>query len=290
MNLLTPATMGTAWEAPWRARPRSGQTAPVQIAGSVAVVTGASSGIGRAVAVDLAARGAVVAVVARRQRELEETADLCRRSHPDCLALVGDVAAREDCEKVAGIVHERFGRADIVVNNAGISSHKDVRDTTIEDVQRLIAVNFLGAVNLTTQFLPGMVQRGRGFIVNVGSVAGTLPNPKEAAYGASKAALHNWTHGLRIDLHGTGVHAGLLSPGPIDTEIWEKDETPSSFDGKKHPPEVVAAGAARMIEKELVHLTVPRRYGAVGPMYNLPLVGRAMRWGLVRFEEAGSRG
>jgi short-subunit dehydrogenase len=167
--------------------------------------------------------------------------------------------------------------------------HKDVQETSIDDVERVLRINFLGAVHMVSQFLPGMVEQRRGFIVNVGSVAGQIPNPKETAYGAAKAALHNWTHGLNLDLHGTGVHAGLLSPGPIDTEIWDKDETPSSYTGKKYPPEVVAIGAARMIEKGLVHLTVPRRYGAVGPIYALPLLGRAVRVGLVRFEEAGLR-
>lgn len=261
----------------------------MEISRSVAVVTGASSGIGRSVAAELAGRRATVVVVARRERELEETAELCRRSSPDSFAVVADVADRVDSEKVGMAVHERLGRADILVNNAGISMHKDIRQTSVDDVQRVLGVNFLGAVNMMAQFLPGMLERGRGSIVNVGSVAGQVPTPKEVAYGAAKAALHYWTHGLAVDLHGTGVHVGLLSPGPIATEIWAKDETPSSYRGRMYPPEVVAAGLVRMVEKELVHLTVPRRYGAVGPLYTIPLVQRAIRWGLVRFEEAGQR-
>lgn len=255
----------------------------------MAVVTGASSGIGRAVAVDLAGRGATVVAVARRAAEVENTAEDCRRSSLDSFAVVADVSVPEDCEKVGLAVHERLGRADILVNNAGISMHKDIRHTSVEDVERVMRTNFLGAVHMMAQFLPGMLERRRGSIVNVGSVAGQIPNPKEVAYGASKAALHNWTHGLGIDLDGSGVHAGLLSPGPIDTEIWDKDETPASYNGRKYPAELVAAGVARMIERELVHLTVPRRYGAPGPLYALPLVGRAMRWGLLRFEEGGQR-
>ena len=261
----------------------------MKINGSVAVVTGASSGIGRVIAVDLARRGATVVVVARRVRALDETVEACRQSSRDSFAVVGDVSVTADCQQLAAAVDERLGQADIVVNNAGISMHKDAQDTTTDDVARVLGINFLGAVNVATQFLPGMVQRGKGSIVNVGSVAGQIPNPKELAYGASKAALYNWTHGLHLDLHGTGVHAGLLSPGPIDTEIWDKDETPSSYNGKKYPPEIVAVGVARMIEKELVQLTVPRHYGAVGSIYALPGFGRAMRWGLIRFEEAGQR-
>lgn len=261
----------------------------MRIEGSTALVTGASSGIGEAVAVDLARRGATVVVTARREQELEATADACRRHAPDSFAVVGDVSRREDCEGAVLAAGERLGGVDIVVNNAGISCHKDAADTTVEDVERVMAVNFLGAVYTTTAALPGMLARRRGAVVSVTSVAGYIPNPKESAYGASKAALSLWTHGLAVDLDGTGVHASVVSPGPIETEIWDKDETASSYSGPKFPPAVVAAAVARAIEKEIVHLTVPRRYGAVGVMYALPGLGRAVRRGLVRFERrAGS--
>lgn len=261
----------------------------MRIAGSTAIITGASSGIGRAIALDLARRGATVVVTARRAEELEATAAECRHHTPGSFAVTGDVASSDDCEQVVAQARERIGPVDIVVNNAGISMHKHALDTSPADVARILGINFMGAVNMTTPALTEMVERGRGSIVSISSVAAYIPNPKESAYGAAKAALHLWTHGLGVDLAGTGVHAGVLSPGPIDTEIWDKDETPSSYDGPKFAPEVAAAGVARMIEKELPHLTVPRRYGAVGPMYSLPLIGRAVRRGLIRFEEAGQR-
>jgi short-subunit dehydrogenase len=259
----------------------------MEIAGSVALVTGASSGIGRAVAVDLAKRGATVVVCARRAAELEATAEMCRRHAPDSFAVTADVGSAEDCARLIGVAVERLNGVDIVVNNAGVSMHKHALDTSAQDVARIMSVNFLGAVNITVPLLAGMVERGRGSVVSVTSVAAYLPNPKESAYGAAKAALHLWTHGLNVDLAGTGVHAGVLSPGPIDTEIWGKDELPSSYAGKKYPPEVVAVGVARMIDKELAHLTVPRRFGAVGPLYTLPGVNRLVRRGLIKFEEAG---
>jgi short-subunit dehydrogenase len=261
----------------------------MEIAGSVALVTGASSGIGRAVAVDLAKRGATVVVSARRAPELEETAEMCRRFAPASFAVTADVGSAEDCARLVGAAVERLQAVDIVVNNAGVSMHKHVLDTSPQDVAWILSVNFLGAVNITAPLLAGMVERGRGSIVSVTSVAAYLPNPKESAYGAAKAALHLWTHGLNVDLAGSGVHAGVLSPGPIDTEIWGKDETPSSYAGKKYPPEVVATGVARMIDKELAHLTVPRRFGAVGPLYTLPLIHRLVRKGLIRFEETGQK-
>jgi short-subunit dehydrogenase len=261
----------------------------MEIRDRVAVVTGASSGIGKAVAVELARRGAVVVCMARRAAELETTAAECRTYAPESYAIRADVAEPGDCEKVVKSADERFGRVDVLVNNAGISMHKHVLDTSPVDIEQVMRVNFFGAVTMTSLVLPSMVARGMGSIVNITSVAAQIPNPREAAYGAAKAALHAWTHGLAVDLHGTGVHAGVMSPGPIDTEIWDRDETPSSYNGRKYPAQIIADGVARMIERQQVHVTVPRRYGSVGALYGLPLAGRALRRGLVAFERAGEK-
>lgn len=261
----------------------------MRITGSIALVTGASSGIGRATAVELARRGATVVVTARRESELEETAALCRAYAPDSFAVVSDVSERAEAERPVHEALSRLGSVDIVVNNAGISTRKPAADTTVEDIERVMAVNFFGAVYTTMAALPFMLDRAMGSVVNVGSVAGYIPNPKESAYGASKAALSLWSHGLSVDLDGSGVHVGVLSPGPIDTEIWEKDENPAAYAGRKFPVETVAEGAARMVEKELRHLTVPRRYGAVGVMYAMPGLTRAVRRGIIRFDEKADR-
>jgi short-subunit dehydrogenase len=214
---------------------------------------------------------------------------MCRRYAPSSFGLTADVGSPNDCARLVAATVDRLHAVDIVVNNAGVSLHKHVLNTSPEDVARVMSVNFLGAVNITVPLLAGMVERGRGSIISVTSVAAYLPNPKESAYGAAKAALHLWTHGLNVDLAGSGVRAGVLSPGPIDTEIWGKDETPSSYAGKKYPAELVALGVARMIENELAHLTVPRRFGAVGPLYTLPVMNHLVRRGLIRFEKRGLR-
>jgi len=260
----------------------------MNIEGSVALVTGASSGIGAVVATDLARRGARVVVTARRQSELEQTAEQCRRHSPESFGVVADLAEPADCRRVVAEATEALGRVDIIVNNAGLSIRRHALDTTPEDVERLMRVNFFGAVHTTMAALPGMVQRRRGCVVNVTSVAGYIPNPKEAAYGASKAALSLWSHVLLVDLAGTGVHVGVLSPGPIDTEIWAKDEE-AAYHGPKFPPQVVADGVAKIVEHDVAHLTVPRRYGAMAPMYALPGISRAVRRGLVRFGQASER-
>jgi short-subunit dehydrogenase len=252
----------------------------------VAIVTGASSGIGAAVAVDLARRGARVVVVARRHDRLDATAEACRLHSPESIAHAADVSSREVCEEVVRATEARFGRIDIVVNNAGISIHRNAASTTVDEIERVMAVNFFGAVFLTMAALPGMLERHFGSVINVTSVAGYVPNAGESAYGASKAALSRWSHGLAVDLHGTGVHVGVLSPGPIDTEIWSLDEE-LSYHGRLHSPELVAAAVARMIERRVTHLTMPRRYGAVGALY--PLLGRPMRWGMRRYEARPKR-
>ncbi|MBI2170145.1 MAG: SDR family NAD(P)-dependent oxidoreductase [Actinobacteria bacterium] len=259
----------------------------MKIEGSVALVTGASSGIGEAAAVALAAAGASVVVMARREDRLEAVAERCRKDAPSSFAAVGDVARREDCEKVIAQAQERLGSVDILINNAGISSHKSAAEMTVDDVERVMAVNFFGSVYPTLAALPGMIERGRGHVVSVTSVAGYIPNPKETAYAASKAALSMWTHGIGVDLHGTGVHTSVVAPGPIDTEIWEWDESPSSYQGKKYPPSVVAKAIVKAIRREIPHLTVPRQFGAPAVMFALPGVNRALRWGLIRFEEQG---
>lgn len=261
----------------------------MKVDGAVALVTGASSGIGAATAVELARRGATVVGVARRERELAETTERCRRHAPGSFDVVADLSSATGCTGAADAARDRLGRVDIVVNNAGAPMRRHTLDTSAADVEALLQLNFMAAVRLTTALLPEMVERGRGSIVNVTSVAGAVPTPRESAYGASKAALHQWSHVLAVDLAGTGVHVGTLSPGPIDTPIWDAGEAPSSYAGRKHPPERVARGIARMIEREIVQLTVPRRFGAMTPMYALPGLGRAVRRGVVQFERRGER-
>jgi short-subunit dehydrogenase len=257
----------------------------VKVKGLIAIVTGASSGIGAATAVRLAERGATVVGVARREDRLAETIAACHRHNEACVAHAGDVSSRAFAAEVVADATARFGRVDILVNNAGISPAEDPIHHSADDAEAIMAVNFFGPIYLADAVLPGMVARGQGSIVNVTSVSGYVPAPGEPAYGASKAALSRWSHGLAVELHDKGVHVGVLSPGPIDTEIWE--HTGNEYSGKLYPASVVADGVVRMIEKGLVHLTVPRRFGAVGAMY--PLVGRPLRWGLRRYAAAEAK-
>ena len=166
----------------------------MEIRGTVAVVTGSSSGIGAAVAVELARRGAIVVGTARRAAELEETAERCRAHTARSTAVTADLSDPAECHRVI-VEAEALGPVEILVNNAGVPLHRHALDTTPDDIEWVMRVNFMAAVHTTAAALPSMVDRGRGSIVNVTSVAGAIPNPRESGYGASKAALHQWSHG-----------------------------------------------------------------------------------------------
>src|SRR5437763_5269030 len=140
-------------------RRQESQEAGMEIAGRVAVVTGASSGIGATVATDLARRGATVAAVARRKDKLDEIVDQCRQFAAASMAAPADISSRDECERVIAEVEERFGRVDVVVNNAGISIHRNAARTTADDVERLMAVHFFAPVYLTTAAMAGMLER-----------------------------------------------------------------------------------------------------------------------------------
>src|SRR5947209_8074756 len=155
----------------------------MEIAGRVAVVTGASSGIGATVATDLARRGATVTAVARRKDKLDEVVEQCRQYAAASMAVPADVSSRAECERVVREVDDRFGRIDIIVNNAGISIHRNAARTTADDVERLMAVNFFAPMYLTTAALPGMLDRHQGAVVNITSVAGYVPPTVPRRYG-----------------------------------------------------------------------------------------------------------
>jgi short-subunit dehydrogenase len=225
----------------------------------VAIVTGASSGIGRETALALAKRGATVVAVARRESLLRSLVDACREHAPDSECLAGDLGEQSFAERCVHETAERFGRLDLLVNNAGMSLHKQIYHTDTDDVERVMKVNFMSCVWCSFAAIPYMLRDGGGVIVNVSSFASVVAPPREAIYAASKAAMDAFTAGLWNDLHGSGIHAGLVTPGAIDTEIWEKEAEPVAFDGKKAPAQVVVDGILEVVERRRREVTVPKR-------------------------------
>ncbi len=229
----------------------------------VALVTGASSGIGRATALRLAHRGYRVAVTARREDRLEALAEEGRTFNADVCVLPGDLADPAFAASLPEMVVEEGGRLDVVVNNAAIPMHKQIFETTPGDVDRAIAVNFTSMATITLRAIPIFLRQGGGTIVNVSSIAAKVVPTHESVYAASKAAMNAFTEGLWNDLHETDIHVGLVHPGPIDTEIWSKLDQPGHYSGRLYPPEAVAEGVLDVIEKGKREVTIPRRNPAL---------------------------
>ena len=217
--------------------------------GTTALVTGASSGIGAALARSLAKRGVTVGLVARREERLEEVLADCRNGAPDSRIWPADLGDLDLAERVALEAWDAFGHVDILVNNAGVPKRRHVTELTYDEVEDVMRVNFLSPTRMTLALLPKMLERGKGSIVNVSSVAGRLGNPREAAYCASKFALCGWSEAMNVDLWDTPIEVRLINPGAIDTEIWDlPGEDAPIYEGEKEPPEGIAEGIVAAIE------------------------------------------
>ena len=180
-------------------------------------VTGASSGFGTAVARRFAADGARVVVAARRADRVRE---LAAELGPQVLPLTLDVRDRAAVAAAVEALPPEFAAIDLLVNNAGLAlGLNPAQDADLDDWDQMIDTNCKGLVYCARAILPGMVARGRGHVINLGSVAGTYPYPGGNVYGGTKAFVHQFSLNLRSDLHGTGVRVTCVEPGMADTEF-----------------------------------------------------------------------
>jgi short-subunit dehydrogenase len=188
------------------------------LAAGAAVVTGASSGIGREIARELHRRGRTVVLVARSAERLDTlAAELGDRAH----VLPADLSEPATRAGLADQVAELGVVPDVLVNNAGLSTLGPVHRSDPDAELNLVAVDVAAVVDLCSRFLPGMVERGRGAVLNVASTAAFQPLPGQAAYGAAKAFVLSYTQALTAELRGSGVTATVLCPGPVDTGFGE---------------------------------------------------------------------
>ncbi len=226
----------------------------------VIVITGASSGIGRQLAVEFAARGAIIVGCGRSILKLKEALKEVRRTSPRSTMIGCDVS---DAEQVRGMVKKilaDYGQIDILVNNAGIGMRKAFIETSLETVEQLMRTNYLGAVYCTHEALPSMIARRIGHIVNISSGAGKIGTLNMAAYCGSKFALNGWSESLYHELKPLGIKVSVICPGPVHTD-FNRDFCDSE---PKAPPAMVVTIDAvcreviKAIESDKFEVVMPR--------------------------------
>jgi short-subunit dehydrogenase len=208
----------------------------------VVLITGASSGIGRALAIELGKRGARLGLTARRAEELSKVAEEVSRAGGQALALPADVRRAEEINKVAERVREKWGRVDVLIANAGMSTTTAGTHLDASEAGDVITVNVIGVVNSVASVLPDMLKRGDGHLVAISSLASYRGMPKSGAYSASKAAVSTFFESLRVDLRRVGVAVTTIHPGFI--------RTPMTANRKKKLPFLLEAddAACRIIK------------------------------------------
>ncbi|NEK86337.1 SDR family NAD(P)-dependent oxidoreductase [Blastococcus saxobsidens] len=189
------------------------------LAGKVALVTGASSGIGEATALALAGAGAAVAIGARRTDRLEALAGRLRDGGTQVLPLELDVTDEQACADAVRRTRAELGGLDVLVNNAGVMLLGTIAGADPEDWRRMVQTNVLGLMYMTHAALDGMVEQGSGDIVNMSSVAGRTARKGAGVYNASKWAVNAFSESLRQEVTGRGVRISLVEPGAVTTEL-----------------------------------------------------------------------
>jgi short-subunit dehydrogenase len=220
--------------------------------GSRAVVTGASGGIGREVAVELARRGATLLITARRAELLTETREAIKENGSEAAVVIGDITSHETRQQIHDVANEQWGAIDILINNAGVGARGPFVEASADRLRRIMEVNFFAPVELIRDTLP-LLSVGRApMIVNVSSVLGHRAVPNKSEYCASKFALHGFSDSLRAELASFGVDVLLVSPSTTDSEfsehVLENRVATKSF-GRGMSPVAVARRTVRAIER-----------------------------------------
>jgi short-subunit dehydrogenase len=229
----------------------------------IAVVTGASSGIGAELARQLARRGARVALVARRRERLEQLAKEIEAGGGRASLHVCDVASRAEVEAAAREVIAAHGGVDLLVNAAGYVSHVLFKDQDLDDIERMTRTNYLGSVYWIKAVLPSMRERRAGWIVNISSFAGLLPQPDEAAYSASKCAVTGLSEAIALEFAPLGIHVLAVHPALVRTEMFTPEvmaRMPKGSEKRFIDADAFCAEVFRALERGETSLVVPRKY------------------------------
>jgi NADP-dependent 3-hydroxy acid dehydrogenase YdfG len=238
--------------------------------GKVALVTGASSGIGAATAESLARAGAAVAIGARRRDRLDELAAQLRAEGATVLQLDLDVTDERACADAVARTRAELGGLDVLVNNAGVMLLGTIVGADPEDWRRMLSTNVLGVMYMTHAAIEGMLEQGSGDIVNVSSVAGRLARKGAGGYNASKWAVNAFSESLRQEVTGRGVRIGLVEPGAVATELTDHITQPEARAASQQMATMITLLQAEDIARAVVYMVSQPRHVAVNEMLVRP--------------------
>ena len=236
----------------------------------VVVITGASSGIGALAAKFLSEQGAIPVLVARSVEKLESVGAQLTGAH-ELIAM--DVTQQEQVQQVIDHVIQRYGKIDVLLNNAGYGKFDSLLDMSVDDFSEMMNVNYLGTVRCTKAVLPYMLQRGEGHIVNVASMAAKIGTARSTSYTATKHAVYGFSNSLRQELRGTGITVSTVNPGPIDTPFFELADPSGNYISNIRwfimKPEHVARKMVRLIDRKQEEINLPWMAAVGMRMYQL---------------------
>jgi len=251
----------------------------------IVVITGASSGIGEASAIQFAKKGANIVLVARREEKLLSVEKKISKFHVKTEICTCDVSQKLHVKQMAKTVFDKFGRIDILVNNAGFAIYGTVSDLSTEEIEAQMETNYFGMVYCIKNFLPLMLEQNSGHIVNVASVAASFGLPGMASYCASKFAMLGFSEGLQYELQKTGVRVTVVSPIMVRTNFFDHPsfDTLPKYSPTSLSPEKVAKAVVKAANSRRLEIIVPSVVrGAVWakhtfPYFINPIVGSAFR-------------
>ena len=251
----------------------------------IVLITGASSGIGRQTAIEFAKLGSSIILVARRKDKLEQVENELKQFNVKTLVCSCDVSKKDQVEKMSKIVLEKLNSIDILVNNAGFAIYGSVYDLSVNDIESQMETNYFGMVYCTKNFLPLMLEKKSGHIVNVASVAASFGLPGIASYCASKFAMLGFSEGLKHELNGTGVGITVVSPIMVKTDFFDHPSfekmpkySPTSLSAKTVAKAIVKASSSSRLEiitPSIVRIAVWLKH--TFPYFINPILGKSFK-------------
>lgn len=249
----------------------------MRLNGKNVVITGGSQGIGEALADAFSGTGANVLLVARSEEKLKRIAQRIGGEY-----IVADLTMSADVDSLVGRCVETLGTIDVFINNAGVETDDAFVNTSVDDLRRLARLNFEAPLVLTRNVVRHMMENGEGHVVQMSSLSAAIPFPGLTAYAGSKAGLTQFTESLRREIQGTGVGLTVVSPGPVDTAMWDRLDTGKGYSEPalnrfrkllflpKVSPQKIAAGTVKAVEENKRFVRIPARFNNYHWLNNAP--------------------